>query len=182
MIRFPYSWRRTEGVNNGIPKVRVLHYKLDCLLENIYIRVERIPKCGINKEHREEKVIVSLTSFPARIDRAYYAIKSLMLQSYKADKIILWLAESQFPSRQIPKRLQMLTEHGLTIRWCDDLRSHKKYFYALQGQKNNELVITYDDDIIYENDSIEKLIKVHEQYPDCIVCIRAHEIMLDERG
>ena len=62
MIRLPYSWRRNEGVNNGIPKIRVLHYKLDCLLENIYIRVARIPKCGINKEHREEKVIVSLTS------------------------------------------------------------------------------------------------------------------------
>lgn len=182
MIRLPYSWRRNEGVNNGIPKVRVLHYKLDCLLENIYIRTARLPKCGINKEPRKEIVIVSLTSFPARIDRAYYAIKSLMLQSYKADKIILWLAESQFPNRQIPQKLQMLTEHGLTVRWCDDLRSHKKYFYALQEQKNNELVITYDDDIIYENDSIEKLIKVHEQYPDCIVCNRAHEIMLDERG
>lgn len=182
MIRLPYSWRRPEGVNSGIPKLRVLHYKLDCLLENIYIRTAKTPKCGINKEERDEKVIVSLTSFPARIDRAYYAIKSLMLQSCKADKIILWLAESQFPGKKIPDNLQRLTERGLTVRWCDDLRSHKKYFYALQEQHADELVLTYDDDLIYEKDSIEKLIKVHKQYPDCIVCNRAHEIKLDQDG
>ena len=182
MIRLPYSWRRVEGVNNGIPKLRVLHYKLDCVFENLYIRLARLPKCGVNTAPRKEKVIVSLTTFPARVDRAYYAIKSLMLQSVLADKIFLWVAESQFPGRILPKKLQELERLGLTVRWCEDLRSHKKYFYALQEQKEDELVLTYDDDIIYEKDSVEKLIRFHELYPNCVICNRAHDIRVDEKG
>ena len=182
MIRLPYKWRRPEGVKSGIPKLRILHYKLDCLLENLYIRLARLPDSGVNLTEREERVIVSLTSFPARIHKVYYAIKSLMLQTYKADEIILWLSESQFPERKLPENFKYLTDRGLTIRWCDDLRSHKKYFYVLQEQDSDEVVITYDDDIIYEADSIEKLMKTHEQYPDCIICNRGHEIVYDKNG
>lgn len=183
MIRLPYGWRRREGVNYGIPKLRVLHYKLDCLLENVYIRLARFPKKGINEsEDREEKIIVSLTSFPARINKVYYAIKSLMLQTYKPDAIVLWLAEEQFPNKVLPSNIELLIEKGLTIKWCNDLRSHKKYYYALQEQKNNELIITYDDDIIYEADSIEKLMVSHKEYPTCIICNRGHEMMLLDNG
>lgn len=181
MIRLPYNWRRLEGVNSGIPKLRVLHYKLDCVLENLFIRFVKLPNMGINTdEKRSEKVVVSLTSFPARIDKVYYAIKSLMLQSYKADRIVLWLAASQFPNEKVPPKIKDLTQKGLTIRFCDDLRSHKKYFYQLQEQKENEVVITYDDDIIYEYDSIEKLIVEHKKFPQSIICNRAQEMVFDE--
>lgn len=182
MIRWPYSWRRPEGVNNGIPKIRVLHYKLDCLFENIYIRLSRLPKECLNNENREESLTISLTTFPARINKTYFAIKSLMLQSYKADRIVLWLAEEQFPEKRLPKEIERLVDRGLEICWCDDLRSHKKYFYALQQQKENELVVTYDDDIIYERDSIEKLITAHNEHPSCIVCNRAHELTFSKEG
>jgi hypothetical protein len=151
-------------------------------LENLYIRLARLPDSGVNLTEREERVIVSLTSFPARIHKVYYAIKSLMLQTYKADDIILWLSESQFPERKLPENFKYLTDRGLTIRWCDDLRSHKKYFYILQEQKSDEVVITYDDDIIYEADSIEKLMISHKKHPDCIICNRGHEIAFDNDG
>lgn len=182
MIRLPYKWRRPEGVKSGIPKFRALHYKFDCLAENLYIRLAPLPKIGVNKEVRDIKVTASLTSFPARINKVYFAIKSLMLQTYKADEIILWLSESQFPGKKLPDNFSKLTDRGLTIKWCDDLRSHKKYFYVLQDQKPGQVVITYDDDIIYEADSIEKLIKSHKQYPDCVICNRGHEIVYDEQG
>lgn len=182
MLRWPYRFRKPEGINKGIPKLRVLWYYFDCLAENVFIRAYPLAKCGLSTDTREEKVIVSLTSFPARIDQAYYAIKSLMIQSYKPDRIILWLAEEQFPNQSLPKRIHRLQEKGIEVCWCDDLRSHKKYHYALQQQKDNEVVITYDDDIIYEFDSIEKLIEMHERYPDCIICNRAHEITVDHNG
>lgn len=183
VLRLPYKWRRPEGVSSGIPKLRVLHYKLDCLLENIFIRLARLPKSGICNEQRQgETVTVSLTSFPARIHKVYYAIKSLMLQTYQANRIVLWLAEDQFPDKKLPAQLQKLTERGLEIAWCDNLYSHKKYHYALQQQKENELVITYDDDLIYEADSIEKLITAHRKFPHCIVCNRAHYMPRNNAG
>ena len=183
MIRLPYRLRRPEGVRSGIPGLRGLHYKLDCIAENIFIRMAKLPEDGVNRtEKREETVTVSLTSFPARIEMAYYAIKSLMIQSYKADRIVLWLAESQFPNKKLPDRFDQLIKRGLTVRWCDDLRSHKKYYYALQEQKTGELVITYDDDLIYEYDSIEKLVRSHFIYKDCIICNRAHSVSFNADG
>ncbi len=183
MLRLPYHWRKPEGVKRGIPKVRALWYKMDCLLENLYIRRCPLPERGIYiGPERSEKITVSLTTFPARIDQVYYAIKSLMIQSVQADRIVLWLADSQFPGRKLPEKLQELVKIGLTVRWCEDLRSHKKYFYALQEQKEDELVVTYDDDIIYESDSLEKLMEFHRKYPEAIVCNRAHEMVTDEAG
>lgn len=183
MLRWPYRWRKPEGVKKGIPKVRGLWYKFDCLVENIYIYCCPLPIMGVyTGEKRAENVTISLTSFPGRINKAYYAIKSLMLQSVKADKILLWLADEQFPNREIPNKFSRLMDKGLTICWCEDLKSHKKYYYSLKHQKSDELVVTYDDDIIYEYDSLEKLLETHKKHPDAIVCNRGHEMTTDDMG
>jgi len=174
-MRWPYKWRKVEGRRSIIPKIGKWIYKWDCFVENLYIKKSKLPQNGVNQEEtREKKVIVSLTSFPGRINECYYAIKSLMLQDYKADKIILWLAESQFPDRVLPDCYKDLTNRGLEIRYCEDLRSHKKYYYVLQEQKTDELVVTFDDDIIYEKDAILKLVQMHKKFPDCVICNRAH--------
>ena len=136
----------------------------------------------LNKKPREEKIILSLTSFPARIHVVGYTLKSLFNQTIKPDKIILWLAEEQFQNVELPILLQDLGRKGLEIRYCKDLRSHKKYFFALQEQKKDELIITYDDDLIYPENSIELLYKKHLQYPDCIVCNRAQECLATEEN
>jgi hypothetical protein len=46
-----------------------------------------------------EKAIASLTSFPARINHTYISIECLLRQSVNPDRIILWLAEDQFPNQ-----------------------------------------------------------------------------------
>ncbi|MBO4950846.1 MAG: glycosyltransferase family 2 protein [Clostridia bacterium] len=152
-------------------------------LDNKSIIREKLPENALNTEKRDETVTVSLTSFPARIEYVHLAIKSLMLQSYKPDRIVLWLAEEQFPEKVLPAQLLELTKHGLEICWVDDnLYGHKKHYNALIEQKENELVITYDDDIIYSPDSIEKLIKTHKKYPNCVVCNRAQAMSYDKAG
>lgn len=181
-IRWPYEWRKKEACQGIIPHFGGMQYRWDRLMENAFIHFCPLPESGINTKHRDEKVVVSLTSFPARIAQCYYSIKSLMLQDYKADKIILWLADSQFKDRCIPKPFEELVQAGLTIRYCDDLRSHKKYYYALQEQNSNELVITFDDDIIYESNAISKVVKTHEKFPECIVCNRGFEMMIVDRS
>lgn len=181
MLRWPYNWRKPEGIRYS--KFDYFWNKLDSFVENLFIFMTPFPKKGIyNGEQRKETVTLSLTTYPGRIKQVFYAIKSLMIQSYKADKIILWLAESQFPNKKLPQNIYDLEKKGLTIRWCDDLRSHKKYFYALQEQKTNELIITFDDDIIYEYNAIEKLITYHQKFPNTIICNRACEITINNNG
>ena len=178
MIRWPYKWRKKEGIFLNIPYLAGAIYKWDCFVENCFIKFARLPKSGIWRgEDRKKKIVVSLTTFPARINECYYAIKSLMIQSYPADRIVLWLAKNQFPDEKLPLKFDNLIARGLEVRYCDeDLRSHKKYYYALQEQKEDELIVTFDDDIIYEYDAILKLVDCHKRYPNSIICNRGHHI------
>lgn len=151
-------------------------------LLNVLIKLAPLPKSGVNKEYRRERIIASLTSYPGRIDVVYYAIKSIMLQTCKPDRIILWLAESQFPEKMLPSKLLSLQKKGLEIKYCEDLRSHKKYFHALQEQKPDELIITFDDDIIYNTYTIERAIKKHQEFPKAIVANYVRKIFVEENG
>lgn len=159
-----------------------LLYLLLCKCENCLIKLIPLEACYLNKYERKENINASLTTFPRRINECYYSIKSLMLQTSPPDRITLWLAESQFPDRKLPNKIVALIQKGVEVRYCDDLRSHKKYFYMLQEQKPNELVITFDDDIIYHPETIERALKKHIEYPNAIVCNEAKIIKFNKEG
>ena len=98
---------------------------------------------------RNGKLIVSLTSFPARIELVWMTIASLMNQTMKPKKIILWLSEEQFQTEEsIPQTLLALRKRGLEIRFCEDIKPHKKYFHTMQ-EYPDDIVVTVDDDIFY---------------------------------
>ena len=168
-LKFPESVR--------IPYFAGVSYRFFSKLENKIVSDCVIPEQPLNVDARDVIVTASLTSFPARIEYVHLAIKSLMLQSYKPDKIILWLANEQFPNRELPQNLTDLQQFGLEIRWCDDLYGHKKYFYCIHGQQPNEVIITFDDDILYPVDCIKRLVAKHKEFPNCLVCERAQARM-----
>ena len=64
-------------------------------------------KYGLNTEPRSHELIVSLTSYPARINELYACVFSLLEQSVKADRVILYLAKPQFPGleKDLPEAL-----------------------------------------------------------------------------
>lgn len=125
-------------------------------------------KYRLNSKKREQKIIVSLTSYPKRSGTVWVTIETLFRQSVKPDKIILWLAENQYNGVEgLPQELIRLQEKGLEIRFCDDLRSHKKYYYVMQ-EYPNDLIILADDDMFYPSDMIAKLLKLHKKYPNDI--------------
>lgn len=96
----------------------------------------------------------------------------------KPDEIILWLAEEQFNGiDSLPKALLEQQKRGLTIRFCDDLRSHKKYYYTMQ-EYPRDIVILVDDDMFYPKDTIKKLWKLHKKYPNDICSITTQIIVL----
>lgn len=132
---------------------------------------------GVNKEEsRQRKLVCSLTSFPARIDEIWVCIETIFRQTVKADEIVLWLATPQFPDHQLPESLQKCVEKGLTVRWVDeDLRSHKKYFYALQEYQNADIVLL-DDDLYYPDQLLENLVAMSERHPESICATRVHKM------
>lgn len=120
---------------------------------------------------RKERLVVSLTSFPARIDRLWLVIETLLRQTYKPDMIVLWLSKEQFSSLEmLPTNLLKLQARGLQIELRnEDLKSHKKYYYALQ-EYPNDIMITVDDDVFYNTHLIAHLVECYNLFPDCICC------------
>lgn len=130
----------------------------------------------------KNEYIVSLTSFPQRIKGIHNCIKSLLQQSYKPNKVILWLAETQFPNREgdLPNTLLRLRENGLEIKWCSDIRSYKKIIPALKEYQNAN-IITTDDDVYYPHNWLKGLVEASKVNPGTVCCYRAAKIIfMDE--
>lgn len=127
------------------------------------------------------KIIVSLTSYPPRIGTVHKTLKTLLIQNRKPDKILLWLAKEQFPGREddLPKSLLELMEYGVEIRWCDDLKSHKKYFYTMQ-EYPEDIVITVDDDVYYSPQLIEALINSYVVNQNAVSCAVSNRIKMSD--
>lgn len=151
--------------------------------KNCIKRYEEILRERCKRYKRTNQVIVSLTSHPPRIGEIHKCIESLLEQYFVPDKLILWLAEEQFPRREkdLPYKLLKMRDRGLEIRWCDDIKSHKKYYYTML-EYLDAVVITVDDDAIYEKDTTMKLYESYQKYPKAVSCLRAHRMVFDENG
>jgi len=145
----------------------------------LYYNYSKIEKSGIVKETNNTlpPIIISLTSFPARINTIWIVIETLMRQSLKPNRIVLWLAEEQFPKglSELPDKILAMQKRGLEIRFCDDLLSHKKYYYTML-ENPDSIVITVDDDIFYPENMVSLLVKQYQKYPNCVTTNRAHKI------
>jgi len=121
---------------------------------------EGIDYPSLKGEKEGNRIIVSLTTIPERLDYVHYAIESIYMQDKGVDKVVLWLDRSKIAPEDLPCNLTALQNKGLKINFVDDLGPHTKYFYALQ-EYVDDCVITIDDDIIYPPNLIESLWKAH---------------------
>ena len=119
--------------------------------------------------------IISLTTYGTRILSVHVSIKTLLNQTLKSDKVILWLSEDEFNLENIPITLKNLLSLGLEIEFCKDLKSYKKLIPTLKKYPDH-VVITFDDDIIYKNDTVEKLVEAYKREPNVVHCMRGHKI------
>lgn len=130
-------------------------------------------------------VVVSLTSFPARIGTVHMVIRSLLLQTVRPAQILLYLSAEEFPQGigQLPPQLAGLDgRHGVSIRFVDgNLRSHKKYFYAF-AERPDACVITVDDDLYYPPHTIARLVDLHRRFPKAVCANVVRRIALGPDG
>lgn len=129
----------------------------------------------------QEEVVVSLTSYGDRIHNVHLAIESIMQQTVRPNRIILWLSEEEFKGKTLPISLQRQQERGLEIDFCQDLKPYKKLIPSLNCFPD-ACIITVDDDHAYYPNLVEKMINAHVEHPSDICASRVHEILLDSTG
>lgn len=169
-----------KGMDEGLIKMNKQFYQPKSINRlKLNENIKTFDKCGLNKEKRERKIIISLTSYPLRMDEIAYTIYSLLNQNLKADKVILWLAKEEFPNleQDIPETILKFKENGLSIQWYHNIYSYKKLIPTLKKYPD-ELIVTVDDDIYYPQDWLEKLYRTHLSNPDDIIIHRARHMIM----
>lgn len=131
----------------------------------------------------EERVIISLTSFPVRIDNVWQVVECMSRQTVQPAKILLWLSKEQFPTLEsIPVSLRERENDFFEIRIVEgDIRSHKKYYYVSK-EFPDSLVFLIDDDSYYPTDILERSLKARETHPGAVICNYGSHIGYNEDG
>lgn len=128
----------------------------------------------------KERIIVSLTSFPAAIPYAVQAIRSILKGSLLPDKIVLYLDTQKFPDGVLPQELEALRAESplFEVRFDPaEIRSYKKLIPALRDFPD-DTIVTIDDDIHYPPNLLRDLADLHKRIPDAIVAHRVRKVRL----
>lgn len=162
-------------------KKRILKHHIKREGERILLWNQKCPLAyGLNKQARDPKIILSMTSFPKRFPTLHVCLKSLLNQSVKADKIIVWLGPD-VQETDITKEMRSLEQYGVEYVFVPlNLRPHKKYYYAMQ-QYPEAIIITVDDDVVYEEDTVQSLLQTHRKYPRAVCARRVHYMAVKDQ-
>lgn len=121
------------------------------------------------------RVVVSLTSFPAAINYALSAVRSILKGSRLPDRLVLYLTLDQFKECGIPEELREIERNSEIFEIRDyprDIRSYRKLFPALRDFPD-DIIVTVDDDVDYDRDMLRDLLEMHHRYPEAVIANRA---------
>ncbi|MFC1659322.1 glycosyltransferase [Pseudomonadota bacterium] len=166
---------------------KVHRYQNEALMKDYYLHHFFKDKALSSKEDmvvkptRKQKIIASITSYGRRAESVYLTLESLAMQTLKPDKIVLWLSKDDFNKDNIPNMLKRMQKRGLEIGFCKDIGPYTKLIPALKKYPN-DLILTFDDDVIYPEYVIENLYEAHKKEPNVIHSNVAHEMSVNKDG
>lgn len=151
-------------------------FLFDCRKVMMQDKALHSTESGIANESffENRQVIVSLTTFGKRLYEVYMTIESIMQQTVRPNRIVLWLAED-LKGVEIPTILKRQEKRGLEIRYCKDIKSYKKLIPSLKAYPE-DFIITIDDDVIYEFDMIENLLRSYQKAPGYVYANRVRRM------
>jgi len=128
----------------------------------------------IKKHDLDKELVVSLTSYDKRFGTLPLVLDSLQRQTIKPDKIELWIENKDI--KFLPKNISKFK--NIDIKICEnDLFSYKKIIPAL-CENQDRYIVTFDDDIIYPEKTLEQLVSKSKKYPDNVIGNRVHKIKI----
>ena len=170
----------TKSLNDSIQRVPST-VRYDMRKEYLIQQAFHCKESGItNERYCDHEVVVSMATHADRFYEAYMAIESIMQQTIKPNRIILNVAKEEFEGKPIPPALRMQQKRGLEINYCEDYWSFKKIIPTLR-RFPEAIIITVDDDCLYNPDLLENMIICYKQDPKAIWGNRIHEITFNDK-
>jgi hypothetical protein len=121
---------------------------------------------------RPERLVVTLTTIPARASRLRRTLRSLIDQSEPADRIVLclpWTARGNGEPYPHPATLDL--PPGVEVLRCTDEGPATKLLPMLREEPDACLVVV-DDDVVYPRDFLASLLAAHRADPSAAQGLR----------
>lgn len=118
------------------------------------------------------RVVATFTTLPTRYNSLLQSIKSIKMQDYQIDCIYLTIPKKskrlniEYPP--IPEEISKLCK---VVRTVTDYGPITKLYGALISEQDpNTIIISCDDDVIYDSTMVSKMIQYHLQNPNAVIC------------
>jgi len=123
-------------------------------------------------------VVVSLTTIPSRLHSIHLVIRSLLKQTVRPTKIVLWVHKDL--EKKLPNKLNKLRSAIFEIRPTEGHSSHRKLIHSLKAFPESPIV-TCDDDLLYPKDWLEKLSVHAQKHPHKIIANQTRYIKIPRK-
>lgn len=111
---------------------------------------------------RQERVIVSLTTWKKRINNIPTVLDTILAQTVKPDRIVLNLAYNESIPADVQKYIDI---NHIELNYTSDTKVYKKLLPTLEKYPD-DVVISIDDDWLYPQEMIADFIDIHSKYPN----------------
>ena len=132
---------------------------------------------GVNELKRETPIIVSLSSDEDNFDDLELSLYSLLTQTVRPDKLILWLSD-EYDLSYLPYNITKFIKNGLEIKFVKDINSYTNIIYPLQ-QYPKAINVIASDCVYYQKDWLMKLYHSYIAHPGDIHTHIAHRAKIN---
>lgn len=127
-------------------------------------------------------LIVSMTSYGYRLEKTCpYALYSIFQQTQLPNRIVLNINQNKWNDDNIPDLLKKLQRVGVEINYAEDIGPHTKFIPTLKKYPN-DIIITADDDILYDSTLVGELMAAYEASDRKSVVCREATRAVDNNG
>jgi hypothetical protein len=129
------------------------------------------------------KVIVGVTTTKARLDLFFYSFQSLRRQSLSSFRIVVSLSREPYLFDEgIDAVPDWMAGENVQVDFVQNSGPYRKLLPQIARMDDDDMLVTADDDIIYSEHWLKRLVSSAQENPDCIVCCRARNVMKNLLG
>lgn len=134
---------------------------------------------GITEHKRETQIIVSISSTSDHFKKLPITLYSLLNQSLKPDKIILWLDKEYEELAYLPYEISQFIKNGIEINFVKNLGLYSKTYHALKKYPDS-IIVTASDSVYYRKNWLKKLYLSYISHPEDIHTHNVKIVELDK--
>ena len=150
--------------------------------ERLYRLWLTVPELRFGRSRPQVPLIVAMTSYPGRAQKAWIAVETLLRQTVVPEKLILVLNEEEFPNRVIPRQLSPRLRRGLQIMWVEKNGRSFDKLLPVRAAFPDQSIVTVDDDKCFPRTLLASLFDASQSQPQAVIGARGWKIQKYSSG